>query len=187
MSFLKRLFGKDEPSGEEHGEEQREPEVEQVQREGQQLLHEEDKPSGEEQREEPQEREKDQAQEEEQRLLHELAETRERLFVIEQRKAEYILDEQMPMQFDILENRTRARIAELENRCMALGIEPVEDALATKEHLTRLLAKARENLLLIESRKERHKSEADVPIQLSKAEQRWRARIAELENKIGEE
>ena len=131
-----------------------------------------DRPSAEEQ------------QEETDQLVRQLAEARRLLFAVERRRAEFILEEDAPMQLSLEEDRLHNRIAELENRCIALGVEPVEDALARKEHLTDLLAKARENLLFIQE--EVRERGTDVPMQLAKAEQRWRNRIAKLENELDE-
>ena len=100
--------------------------------------------------------------------------------------AEYVLAENIPGQLHVEETRLRKRVAELEQGCVELGICPTQDARATQEHRTHLLAEARENLLLIEERIALLEGETDVPLQLTKAARRWRARIAELENEIGQ-
>ena len=48
----------------------------------------------------------------------------------------------------------------------------------------RQLAEARENLRVIEEHKAKYVQETDVPLQYLKEERRWRAAIAELEDKL---
>jgi hypothetical protein len=48
----------------------------------------------------------------------------------------------------------------------------------------RQLAEARENLRVIEEHKAKYVQETDVPLQYLKDERRWRATIAELEDKL---
>ncbi len=58
---------------------------------------------------------------------------------------------------------------------------------ASKEDLTSLrrqLAEARENLRLIQERKDQYVLSTDVPLQLVKEERRWLDRIAELEERL---
>jgi hypothetical protein len=125
---------------------------------------------------------------EEENLVDQLAAARARLRLVEKRKEGYVLEKDMPLTLIEIETQLREQIAELENKCIAhQGVKPVEDALARKDHLADLLATARENLLLIEGREGQYKSETDVPLELVRAEQRWRARIAELKNEVGEE
>ncbi len=51
--------------------------------------------------------------------------------------------------------------------------------------LRRQLAEARENLRLIQERKDQYVLSTDVPLQLVKEERRWLDRIAELEQRLG--
>ena len=121
-------------------------------------------------------------------LVDQLKTARARLRLVEKRKEGYIFENDIPLNLIEIETQLREQIAELENRCVAhQGVKPVEDALARKEHLADLLATARETLLFIEGRKEQYQSETDVPLELARAEERWRARIAELKNEVGEE
>jgi outer membrane protein assembly factor BamB/tetratricopeptide (TPR) repeat protein len=68
--------------------------------------------------------------------------------------------------------------------------QPVEDGLAASElgedsaSWRRQLAEARENLQVIEEQKAKYVQETDVPLQYLKEERRWRATIAELEEKL---
>lgn len=117
--------------------------------------------------------------------LDQLVATRELIRLLERRKAEYVLEEEIPAQLILEEERLRQRAADLANRCNAQDLDLAEDTSTIKEHLTDLLTKARENLALVES--ELRKRGADAPVQLIKAEQRWRERIVSLEKSLGEQ
>ena len=119
------------------------------------------------------------------RPLDQLIATRELIRLLERRKAEYVLEEEIPAQLILEGERLRKRAADLASSCNAQDLDLAEDTSITKEHFADLLAKARENLALVES--ELHKRGADAPIQLVKAEQRWRERIVSLEKSLSEQ
>jgi hypothetical protein len=177
MSFLKKLFGesKSPTQGEEKGE------IETKRKEDEENPVEQPVAARETLRSE-------EKRQEEENPVEQLAAARERLRLVEARQERYIFEGQIPLTLIEVEAQLRKQIAGLENECLAhQGVKPIEDALARKEHLTGLLATARENLRLIEGRREKYKSETDVPLESDRAEQRWRDRIAELENELGKE
>ena len=61
---------------------------------------------------------------------------------------------------------------------------PIDDRARETASLQQQLAEARENLRVIEEHKAKYVQETDVPLQYLKEESRWRATIAELEDKL---
>jgi hypothetical protein len=125
-------------------------------------------------------------------LQDQLAEAGEDLMLIEERKSQYVLSSDIPLQLIKDERQVTRRIADLESR-IAGREEPShlasQELEGRSEHISLQdqLAEAHRALALIHERKSEYEIALDVPLQLIKEERRLERRIAELEQSASSE
>jgi len=114
-------------------------------------------------------------------LRRQLAEMEESLRLIEERKAEYVLQSDIPLQLVKEERNLRRRIEETK-----AGIPQLEEALKgdERESLRKQLADAEVDLRLVRERIAEYPLRTDEPLSLVREERNLRQRIEELEARI---